>query len=140
MRKRKNAISLEFYGSSELIRALDKAGADVKTAISEATVKGADPILKDMQSFMAGHYRRNSISRRAFANPDPVWDGDKMSYKAGYDLRKGAHGALFLDVGTPFQQPYHFVHKAVFGHLDDMKKLQVDALMDVLKRAINDVD
>jgi len=140
MRKRKNALSLEFYGSGELIKALEVAGADVKDAISKATLQGAEPILRDMQRFMSGHYRANSVSRGAFMTPDPVWNGDVMTYKAGYDVRKGAYGPLFLDVGTPFQQPYHFVHNAIFSNLDDLKKLQVEALTDVLKRAVADVE
>lgn len=126
-------VSLDFYGFEELLQKIIDAGGNLEDALSRSLVASSKPIEKDLLNFMSRH-RLTGQTVRAFNN---VHDVDRnrgfISYKLGFDIKKGGLPALFLDVGTPKIKPSFFVYYAFKNNADSVKREQENALMEVFE-------
>lgn len=133
--KRGNAFNLSFYGSSELLKKIDRAGGNVEEAIGKAVVKGAQLPKLYMMEFMNEH-RYSGLTASTMTEDTIEWKDGKCRYRVGYDIKKGGMASLFLDVGTPKMKPHFFVHHAVEKNLTKISELQESALKDALQELL----
>lgn len=134
-RKRKNAFSIDFYGSSQLLKKIEAAGGNVEKAISQAVQKSMEEPKRDMQNFMASHHL-TGLTEKSFGETPMEWKNGVLEYAVGFDMKKGGIAALFLDVGTPTNPPTFFINHTVEKNITKIRDAQQAALREILKELI----
>lgn len=126
-------VSLDFYGFSELLQKIDDAGGNVTDALSKSLVASSKPIERDLGEFMVKHHRtgRTISSFENLLNVDRM--GLFIDYKLGFNKDKHGLPALFLDIGTPTQNPHYFIYYAFNNNVDRVKAEQEKALREILE-------
>lgn len=119
---------LELVGVDDLIKRLDKAGGNIEHLILAAARAGAKKPSEDMQRYMDSH-RRTGTTASSFTVKEDVKDG-VVTYEAGFSVRKGGLPAIFLNLGTPRITPSFFVERAVENNIDEIRRLQQEALRE----------
>lgn len=133
--KRRNSLSIDFYGTSELLNKIEDAGGNLEDIIGGAVHESVQPAKNDMVSFMSKH-RFTGLTESSIDETPLNWKNGQLKYRVGYNMKKGGIAALFLDVGTPKQKPYFFVHHAVETNIDRIKKAQEDALKEAFRELL----
>lgn len=131
-RKNKRGASMEFYGTSELINKIENAGGNIEQAVIAALKAGAEKPRKDMEVFAEQHYKTGDMLK-SLKTVEPTADKGVIKMKLGFDIKKGGLPSIFLNIGTPKIQPTFFIDKAVENNVDEIKRLQLEALNEVLK-------
>lgn len=126
-------VSLDFYGFEELLQKIIDAGGSLEDSLAKSLKASAKPIEKDLTGFMSKHILTGD-TMRSFQN---VHDVDRnrgfISYKLGFDIKKGGLPALFFDLGTPKMKPTFFVYYAFRNNTDRVKREQENALHEILE-------
>lgn len=126
-----NVAKIDFYGSSELINRLEKAGKNAIDEIIKAVDESSKPVEDDLKSFMAGHRRTGATINSYFK--EITTEGNVIKLRMGFDSKKGGLGAIFLNLGTPYIAPSFFIDKAVEENVDKIKRIQQETLANAFK-------
>lgn len=126
-----NVTKIDFYGSSELINRLEKAGKNVIDEIIKAVDESLKPVEDDLKSFMAGHRGTGATIKSYFK--EITTEGNVIKLRMGFDSKKGGLGAIFLNLGTPYIAPSFFIDKAVEENVDKIKRIQQEILANAFK-------
>ena len=132
MPKRKNAFTMDFYGTSELLKKIEAAGGNVEKAISRAVARSMEAPKQDMQAFVSKHHLTGA-TERSFDETPLTWENGVLKYAVGYNMKNGGIAALFLDVGTPSMRPYFFINQTVQKHSDNIVKVQHETLKGIFR-------
>lgn len=120
----------ELYGVSELLKKIEAAGGNVDEACKKAVDRSLKIVGDDMQKFMNGH-RRTGETMSSFQQVPATVKNGKIEAVVGYDTKDGLP-AIFLDVGTPRQEPHFFRYYAVNNNSAQLKEAQHTALNEIL--------
>lgn len=134
--KRKNAMTMDFYGSADILNKIEAAGGNVERAIGKAVVKAGQIPKREMEQFMSQHKYSGLTDRSMTEDKEVVWKDGKARYRVGYDIKKGGMAALFLDIGTPRMKPYFFVYHAMENNFTNIKNAQELALKEALRELL----
>lgn len=126
-----NVAKIDFYGSSELINRLEKAGKNAIDEIIKAVDESSKPVEDDLKSFIAGHRRTGATINSYFK--EITTEGNVIKLRMGFDSKKGGVGAIFLNLGTPYIAPSFFIDKAVEENVDKIKRIQQETLANAFK-------
>lgn len=128
-------VALNFYGMEELVQKIVDAGGKVEPALRRSIKASAVPIEKDLRNFMAKHYKTGETisSLTSIQEIEGLGSSGYITYKLGFDIKKGGLPALFLDIGTPKITPSFFVYYAFQNNLDNSIREQENALKEVLE-------
>lgn len=132
MPKRKNAFTMDFYGTSELLKKIEAAGGNVEHAISRAVARSMEAPKQDMQAFVSKHHLTGA-TERSFDETPLTWENGVLKYAVGYNMKNGGIAALFLDVGTPSMRPFFFINQTVQKHSDKIVKIQQETLKEIFR-------
>lgn len=121
---------IEFYGSSEIIKQLESAGADVEKEIINAIRKSAVKPSNEMLGFIRQH-KRSGRTEDSFTEEIKSKDG-VITAEFGFSVRKGGLASIFFETGTPRQAPpaYFFISNAVDNSIDEIIAEQNKALLE----------
>lgn len=117
---------IDFYGSSELLKKLERAGANVEECIVEALQKSVEKPKEEMLDYIRQH-KLTGQTEDSFTT-EIKHEGNKVYLKVGFDVKKGGLAAIFLNYGTPKIAPSWFIDNAVENNIDEIKRAQVEAL------------
>ena len=117
---------IDFYGSSELLKRLEAAGANVEDCIVEALQKSVEKPKEEMLQYIRQH-KLTGQTEDSFTT-EIKHDGNKVYLKVGFDIKKGGIAAIFLNYGTPKIAPSWFIDNAIENNIDEIKRAQVEAL------------
>ena len=128
---------IEFYGSSEIIKQLEAAGADIEKEIVSAIRKSAVKPSNEMLGFIRRH-KRSGRTEDSFTEEIKSKDG-VIEASFGFSVRKGGIASIFFETGTPRQAPpaYFFISNAVDNSIDEIIKEQNAVLMKSFKELTN---
>ena len=132
VRKRKNALTMGFYGTSELLKKIEAAGGNVENAISRAVARSMEAPKRDMQAFVSKHHVTGA-TERSFNETPFTWENGVLKYAVGYSIKDGGIAALFLDIGTPKMKPHFFIWNTVQNHADNIVKIQQETLKEIFR-------
>lgn len=131
-KKKKKGNSLEFYGSTELINKIESLGGKVEQAIAKSIKEGAKKPFEEMRSYAEQHKETGDMLN-SLEIQEPVIKNGIIKMKVGFNIKKGGLPALFLNYGTPRIAPSFFIDKAFENNVDEIKKLQEQALQNAIK-------
>jgi len=126
-------VTVDFFGFEEYLQKIADAEGNIVDAVVKAAKESSKPISADLLSFVAKHHLTGE-TEASFTDIQEIEKGyGIISYKLGFDIKKGGLAALFLDIGTPKMKPSFFVYYAFQNNVDNVKMMQEKALKQALK-------
>lgn len=133
---------IEFFGTSELLKKIEKAGGNVEQACMDALKKSAEIPKKEMLDFIRtlpfdtkhGHHPTGQ-TEDSFVEEIKTENG-KIYCEIGFSIRKGGIAALFLNLGTPKIKPSFFIDNAIYHNIDRIKADQLKALNEAFRELL----
>ena len=122
---------IDFYGTSEILQKLEKAGANVEKEIVKALQKSVEKPKNEMLDFVKSH-KYSGQTEESFIE-EIVNKKGVISLKLGFSVRKGGIAAIFLNLGSPRNPPSFFIEKAIENNIDYIKNEQEKALQQAFK-------
>lgn len=136
-------MSITFDGFNDLAHAVDKSGADLKSAVNEALDK-TQKLIQDNLIHAAAPYEEGGLKGYAtgamyktiIKNSGVEWQGTVASVDAGFRIsQKGGFHSIFVMYGTPRMAKDQRVYNAIKG---TKTKKDIAALQQqVMKEHIN---
>lgn len=117
---------IDFYGSSELLKRLEAAGANVEKCIVDALQKSVEKPKEEMLQYIRRH-KLTGQTEDSFTT-EIKHEENKVYLKVGFDIKKGGIAAIFLNYGTPKIAPSFFIDNAIDHNIDEIKRAQLEAL------------
>jgi hypothetical protein len=129
-----NKAKIEFYGDEELLKKLEKAGANVEQEIIKAIQFSARKPSEEMLSFMRKHKRRKVGTLESWTETIKNKKG-VINAEFGFSVRKGGLASIFWNYGTPRKAPsaHWFVDNAIDKNIDEIIEAQNVALRNAFK-------
>lgn len=125
---------VEFYGTTELLQKLEKAGGNLEKEITKAFERSIKKPKQEMLDFIKQH-KQTGVTEESFV--ENIKSGKENIFcEVGFSTRKGGIASIFLNVGTPFMEPTFFIDNAVENNLDEIKKEQENALKEAFKELL----
>ena len=137
-KKGNNTGRIDYYGTDEIVQKLDRLGVDVSQALKTALLKSAEKPAQEMRDFIATNHRRTKTTENSLiVKTEEDEDNGKLFVRVGFNLNKedGKPGlpALFLNYGTPTQEPTFFIDKIIENDIDEIKRIQQETLEKVAR-------
>lgn len=124
-----NKARVNFYGSTELVKKLEKAGANVEKEIIKALKQSIQKPKEEMISFMQTK-PEHKTGRTVSSWVEEIREEDgRIIMEAGFSVRKGGIASIFWNLGTPYRSPTFFIDKSVEDNLDEIKRIQEEVLL-----------
>lgn len=122
-----------FYGDVELIKQLERAGANVEDLIVQSLRKSVRKPTDEMQSFMRTH-KRTGRTLNSWSEKTTV-KNSVINFEAGFSVRKGGLPAIFWNLGTPRKAPpaTWFIDNAIEKNIDEIISVQEQTLRNAFK-------
>lgn len=138
MAKASKTGRIDYYGTDEIIQKLKKLGANVEEALALALERSAEKPKQEMFDFIAQKHHRTGDTEKSLLTEIEIDKKTRKIYlRVGFNLDKedGKPGlpALFLNYGTPKQEPTFFIDKAIRNNIDEIKKTQQETLEELAK-------
>lgn len=124
--------NFQLYGISELLQKIEDAGGKIDVAVKKCVENSLEQVGMKMQLFMMEHRRTSDTYNSYEFVPVNVRAG-KVSGSVGYNVDKGGLPAIFLDVGTPNQQPKFFRYYAINNSRQELEQIQQATLLEILE-------
>lgn len=128
-----NKAKVEFYGSTEIIKKLEKAGANVEKEIINALQKSIQKPKEEMINFMQTKPEHKTGRTVSSWVEEIKEENGQIIMEAGFSTRKGGIASIFWNLGTPYRSPTFFVDEAVENNLDEIKRIQEEVLLKAFK-------
>lgn len=122
---------IDFYGSSELLKRLEAAGANVEQCIVDALQKSVEKPKEEMLQYIRQH-KLTGQTEESFTT-EIKHKRNKIYLKVGFDIKKGGIAAIFLNYGTPKIAPSFFIDNAIDNNIDEIKREQLQALNEAFE-------
>lgn len=125
---------VDFYGGSDLLQKIEKAGGNVEEALIKALKKSLDKPKQEMLDFIKQHHL-TGVTEDSFVEEIEI-DKGVITARIGFSVKKGGLPAIFLNVGTPKMPPTWFIDNAVEQNIDYIYSEQKKALQDALRELL----
>ena len=122
---------IEFFGTSELLKKIEKAGENVEKACADALRASVETPKQEMLQYIRQHHLTGQ-TEDSFVEEIKNENG-KIYCEVGFSIRKGGIAALFLNLGTPKIRPSFFIENAIDHNIDKIKADQLKALNEAFR-------
>lgn len=122
---------IDFFGTSELLKKIEKAGGNVEKACEDALRASVQAPKQEMLAYIQQHHLTGQ-TEDSFVEEIKNENG-KIYCEVGFSIRKGGIAALFLNLGTPKMKPSFFINDAIDHNIDKIKADQLRALNDAFR-------
>jgi HK97 gp10 family phage protein len=128
-----NKAKVEFYGSADLIKKLEKAGKNLEKEIINALQKSIQKPKDEMIDFMQTK-PEHKTGKTVSSWVEEIKEENGMIFmEAGFSVRKGGIASIFWNLGTPYRTPTFFIDKAVEENIDEIKRIQEETLKQAFR-------
>lgn len=144
MAARKSSIEIDFGVFEALADQLERLGADVKEAFSEAMEEEGKKVADDTKAAVAaanlpagGKYSTRDTAKTIITNPKVEWSGSLGTIGLGFDKTQPGAGG-WLITGTPKMKPDYALEK-IFTHKtyeNNMRKAMMKNLQEQIDKRL----
>lgn len=128
--KRGNYV--DFVGGSELLKRIEASGGKVDEAVKKCVDNSLELVGMRMQLFMQEH-RDTGDTYESYQKLKTEIKNNIVTGQVAYAIKEGGLPAIFLDVGTPKQNPYFYRYFAVENSSAQIKQIQQSTLDEILR-------
>ena len=129
-------LTIQFDGFKDMMERIDKLGGSIQEATEEALEATADIVYPKMQQAIKAHHRTGDTEKSLYKS-DVVWVGNKAHIKCGFKWDKGGYVAIFLNYGTPRNEPADpsiITKPLAISRSKNTKEIQKQIIMKHLER------
>lgn len=115
-------IAVEFAGFDEVLRKLNKLGADTKAITEEALQKSFDIVTKKAEAAIAkpnlpagGKYSTGKSAESLTRTLEVTWTGTEASAPVGFNIKRGGYPTIFMMYGTPRYMKVQALYDAFYS-------------------------
>lgn len=138
-------VAVEFAGFDEVLKKLNKLGADTKQITEDALQKSFDIVTKKAEAAIAkpnlpagGKFSTGRTEESLTRTLDVTWTGTEASAPVGFNIKKGGLPSIFMMYGTPRYMKVQAVYDAFYSSATDGEVL--NAQREVFFKAMEELE
>lgn len=115
-------VAVEFAGFDEVLKKLNKLGADTKQITEDALQKSFDIVTKKAEAAIAkpnlpagGKFSTGRTEESLTRTLEVTWTGTEASAPVGFNIKKGGLPSIFMMYGTPRYMKVQAVYDAFYS-------------------------
>ena len=138
-------VAVEFAGFDEVLKKLNKLGADTKQITEDALKKSFDIVTKKAEAAIAkpnlpagGKFSTGRTEESLTRTLDVTWTGTEASAPVGFNIKKGGLPSIFMMYGTPRYMKVQAVYDAFYSSATEGEVL--NAQREVFFKAMEELE
>ncbi len=138
-------VAVEFAGFDEVLKKLNKLGADTKQITEDALQKSFDIVTKKAEAAIAkpnlpagGKFSTGRTEESLTRTLDVTWTGTEASAPVGFNIKKGGLPSIFMMYGTPRYMKVQAVYDAFYSSATEGEVL--NAQREVFFKAMEELE
>lgn len=138
-------IAVEFAGFDEVLKKLNKLGADTKQITEDALQKSFDIVTRKAEAAIAkpnlpagGKFSTGRTEESLTRTLDVTWTGTEASAPVGFNIKKGGLPSIFMMYGTPRYMKVQAVYDAFYSSATEGEVL--NAQREVFFKAMEELE
>ena len=138
-------VAVEFAGFDEVLKKLNKLGADTKQITEDALQKSFDIVTKKAEAAIAkpnlpagGKFSTGRTEESLTRTLDVTWTGTEASAPVGFNIKKCGLPSIFMMYGTPRYMKVHAVYDAFYSSATEGEVL--NAQREVFFKAMEELE
>lgn len=138
-------VAVEFAGFDEVLKKLNKLGADTKQITEDALQKSFDIVTKKAEAAIAkpnlpagGKFSTGRTEESLTRTLEVTWTGTEASAPVGFNIKKGGLPSIFMMYGTPRYMKVQAVYDAFYGSATEGEVL--NAQREVFFKAMEELE
>ena len=138
-------VAVEFAGFDEVLKKLNKLGADTKQITEDALQKSFDIVTKKAEAAIAkpnfpagGKFSTGRTEESLTRTLDVTWTGTEASAPVGFNIKKGGLPSIFMMYGTPRYMKFQAVYDAFYSSATEGEVL--NAQREVFFKAMEELE
>jgi hypothetical protein len=138
-------VAVEFAGLDEVLKKLNKLGADTKQITEDALQKSFDIVTKKAEAAIAkpnlpagGKFSTGRTEESLTRTLEVTWTGTEASAPVGFNIKKGGLPSIFMMYGTPRYMKVQAVYDAFYSSATEGEVL--NAQREVFFKAMEELE
>lgn len=138
-------VAVEFAGFDEVLKKLNKLGADTKQITEDALQKSFDIVTKKAEAAIAkpnlpagGKFSTGRTDESLTRTLEVTWTGTEASAPVGFNIKKGGLPSIFMMYGTPRYMKVQAVYDAFYSSATEGEIL--NAQREVFFKAMEELE
>ena len=138
-------VAVEFAGFDEVLKKLNKLGADTKQITEDALQKSFDIVTKKAEAAIAkpnlpagGKFSTGRTEESLTRTLEVTWTGTEASAPVGFNIKKGGLPSIFVMYGTPRYMKVQAVYDAFYSSATEGEVL--NAQREVFFKAMEELE
>lgn len=138
-------VAVEFAGFDEVLKKLNKLGADTKQITEDALQKSFDIVTRKAEAAIAkpnlpagGKFSTGRTEKSLTRTLDVTWTGTEASAPVGFNIKKGGLPSIFMMYGTPRYMKVQAVYDAFYSSATEGEVL--NAQREVFFKAMEELE
>lgn len=138
-------VAVEFAGFDEVLKKLNKLGADTKQITEDALQKSFDIVTRKAEAAIAkpnlpagGKFSTGRTEESLTRTLDVTWTGTEASAPVGFNIKKGGLPSIFMMYGTPRYIKVQAVYDAFYSSATEGEVL--NAQREVFYKAMEELE
>ncbi|MBQ5684449.1 MAG: hypothetical protein IIV27_02295 [Clostridia bacterium] len=138
-------VAVEFAGFDEVLKKLNKLGADTKQITEDALQKSFDIVTKKAEAAIAkpnlpagGKFSTGRTEESLTRTLEVTWTGTEASAPVGFNIKKGGLPSIFMMYGTPRYMKVQAVYDAFYSSATEGEVL--NAQREVFFKAMEELE
>lgn len=138
-------VAVEFAGFDEVLKKLNKLGADTKQITEDALQKSFDIVTKKAEAAIAkpnlpagGKFSTGRTEESLTRTLEVTWTGTEASAPVGFNIKKGGLPSIFMMYGTPRYMKVQAVYDAFYSSATEDEVL--NAQREVFFKAMEELE
>lgn len=138
-------VAVEFAGFDEVLKKLNKLGADTKQITEDALQKSFDIVTKKAEAAIAapnlpkgGKFSHGGTERSLTRTLEVTWTGTEAVAPVGFNAKKGGLPSIFMIKGSPRYMKVQAVYDAFYSSATEGEVL--NAQREVFFKAMEELE
>lgn len=138
-------VAVEFAGFDEVLKKLNKLGADTKQITEDALQKSFDIVTKKAEAAISkpnlpagGKFSTGRTEESLTRTLEVTWTGTEASAPVGFNIKKGGLPSIFMMYGTPRYMKVQAVYDAFYSSATEGEVL--NAQREVFFKAMEELE
>lgn len=107
----KSRCQMKITGAKEILQEIEEMGKSVPLACADALETAGKMATVEYEKVISEHKYTGLTRDNLVENPKAKSAGAKVTVQTGFRIKGGGIASIFLDMGTPKQEPLYYIKK-----------------------------